>query len=152
MSLIIGLGTNLGNRVENLQKAKNLLKKHFNLIAQSRLYLSPPADYFDQPDFINQVLEFCRPELEPDSIMNILLDIENEMGRQRLIPKGPRIIDLDLLFLGQETFKSLKVEVPHPRLFERNFVVLPLSELPYYSVLKKVFPFPSFHSNLTTLN
>lgn len=152
MALIVGLGSNLGNKVENLEKAEAHLRQYFDLVAKSRLYLSPPVDYLDQPDFVNQVMEFQCPELTPEKIMEILLKIENEMGRQRSIPKGPRIIDLDLLFLGQETHKGSNVEVPHPRLFERNFVVLPLMELPYYSVLKNVFPFPSFHSTLTTLN
>jgi 2-amino-4-hydroxy-6-hydroxymethyldihydropteridine diphosphokinase len=152
MALIVGLGSNLGNKVKSLEKAEALLRKHFSFVAKSRLYLSPPVDYLDQPDFVNQVMEFQSLESAPDKIMEILLQIENEMGRQRAIPKGPRIIDLDLLFLGQKTFKSSNVEVPHPRLFERNFVVLPLMELPYYSVLKNVFPFPSFHSTLTTLN
>ncbi len=152
MALLVGLGSNLGNRAENLKMAEAFLNKHFILTAKSRLYLSPPVDYLDQPDFINQVIEFQEPELGPEKVMEILLKIENEMGRKRDIPKGPRIIDLDLLFLGKKTYKSSNVEVPHPRLFERNFVVLPLMELPYYSVLRNVFPFPSFHSTLSTLN
>ena len=152
MALILGLGSNLGNKVENLKRAETLLRRHFTFVAKSRLYLSPPVDYLDQPDFVNQAIEFQHTELCPEKIMEILLKTENEMGRQRSIPKGPRIIDLDLLFFGQETHKSSNVEVPHPRLFERNFVVLPLMELPYYSVLKNVFPFPSFLSTLTTLN
>lgn len=152
MALLVGLGSNLGNKVENLEKAEAILKKHFIFTAKSRLYLSPPVDYLDQPDFINQVIEFQQPELSPEKVMEILLKIENEMGRKRDIPKGPRVIDLDLLFLGQKTYKSSNVEVPHPRLFKRNFVVLPLMELPYYSVLRNVFPFPSFHSTLSTLN
>jgi 2-amino-4-hydroxy-6-hydroxymethyldihydropteridine diphosphokinase len=152
MALIVGLGSNLGNKVKNLEKAEALLRKHFSFVAKSRLYLSPPVDYLDQPDFINQVMEFQRPESGPERIMDILLKIENEMGRKREIPRGPRIIDLDLLFLAKEVFKNSIVEIPHPRLFERSFVVLPLMELPYYSVLKKEFNFPSFHSTLTTLN
>jgi 2-amino-4-hydroxy-6-hydroxymethyldihydropteridine diphosphokinase len=152
MALIVGLGSNLGNKVKNLEKAEALLRKHFSFVAKSRLYLSPPVDYLDQPDFINQVMEFQHPELGSERIMDILLKIENEMGRKREIPRGPRIIDLDLLFLAKEVFKNSIVEIPHPRLFERSFVVLPLMELPYYSVLKKEFNFPSFHSTLTTLN
>ena len=152
MALIVGLGSNLGNKVENLERAEAHLRQRFTFVAKSRLYQSPPVDYLDQPDFVNQVMEFQRPESSPEIIMDILLKIENEMGRKRDIFRGPRIVDLDLLFLGQEAFKSSKVEVPHPRLFERNFVVLPLMELPYYSVLKNVFPFPSFLSTLTTLN
>ncbi len=152
MSLIIGLGSNLENKEQNLQKAREMLQTHFTLIAQSRIFLSKAEDYLDQDDFLNQVVEFKRPELHPFEIMEILLKIENEMGRKRLIPKGPRIIDLDILFLGTEQFKNSNLEIPHPRLFQRIFVVEPLRDLPYYSVLKNVFTFPSFHSTLSTLN
>ncbi len=152
MSLIIGLGTNLGNKLDNLKRAKHLLMGHFNFIAESRLYFSAAEDYLDQPEFINQVIEFECPESSPDNIMGLLLEIELEMGRKRLIPKGPRIIDLDILFIGTDSFKSSSVEIPHPRLFQRIFVVQPLMDLPYYSVLKSVFPFPLFYSPLTALN
>jgi 2-amino-4-hydroxy-6-hydroxymethyldihydropteridine diphosphokinase len=152
MALIIGLGTNLGDKLDNLKRAKTLLMGHFNYIAESRLYFSPAEDYLDQPEFINQVMEFECPESSPEQIMAILLQIELEMGRKRLIPKGPRIIDLDILFIGTNSFRTSLVEIPHPRLFQRIFVVQPLKDLPYYSVLKNVFNFPTFYSSLRVLN
>ena len=146
MSLFIGLGTNLGNKSQNLTIAKDHLEKHFKFVGESRIYSSKAIEYLDQPDFYNQVMEFELPELSPPKVMETLLKIELDMGRQRHIPKGPRIIDLDLLFYGDQTIKTKLVEVPHPRFLERSFVVLPLKELPGFSSLKK-FSFPQSFSN-----
>jgi 2-amino-4-hydroxy-6-hydroxymethyldihydropteridine diphosphokinase len=142
MSLIIGAGTNLGSREQNLKTATEYLKIHFRHIASSRIYHSSPVDNTNQPDFLNQVHEFVCPDIHPNNVMEILLSIEARMGRTRLEPKGPRIIDLDLLFWDIQTLKTDLVEIPHPRLFQRSFVVYPLRELPYSAVLKKHFKFP----------
>ncbi len=147
MSLFIGLGTNLGDKKKNLAQAKGHLQKHFKLISTSQIYTSPAIDYFDQPDFYNQVMEFELPELSPDKVMEILLKIELGMGRQRHIPKGPRIIDLDLLFFADQKHQTSLVEIPHPRAFERSFVVNPLRELPGFVPLKSKFDFPHSFSN-----
>lgn len=146
MSLFIGLGTNLGNKTQNLSLAKNYLENYFSFIGESRIYSSKAIEYLDQPDFYNQVMEFELPELSPPKVMEILLKIELDMGRQRDIPKGPRVIDLDLLFYGDQTIKTELVEVPHPRFFQRSFVVLPLKELPGFSSLNR-FSFPQSFSN-----
>jgi 2-amino-4-hydroxy-6-hydroxymethyldihydropteridine diphosphokinase len=146
MSLIISLGTNLGDKEANLKKARKLLQRDYTFIAQSKIQRTLPLDYLDQPDFLNQVLELEIPFQNPDAIMETFLLIEKEMGRERLIPKGPRIIDLDILFLGIERFRSEMVEIPHPRIFQRDFILVLLRELPFYSTLKKVFPFPIVQS------
>ncbi len=140
-SFFVATGTNLGDRIHNLNSAKFNLQQHFELIAESRIYESPAVDYLDQPDFYNQVLEFRVPKLDPEEVMALLLKIEAEMGRNRLIPKGPRLIDLDILFWGDKKIQTKTLIIPHPRLFERSFVVLPLSELPGFSELKKSFKF-----------
>lgn len=147
MSLFIGLGTNLGDKKKNLAQAKIHLQEHFKLISTSQIYTSKAVDYSDQPDFFNQVMEFQLPPQSPDKVMEILLKIELDMGRQRHIPKGPRIIDLDLLFLGDQKYKSSLVEIPHPRSFERSFVINPLRELPGFVPLKSKFDFPHSFSN-----
>ncbi|RLA65069.1 MAG: 2-amino-4-hydroxy-6-hydroxymethyldihydropteridine diphosphokinase [Epsilonproteobacteria bacterium] len=149
MSLFIGLGTNLGDKKQNLAQAEIHLQAHFKLISKSQTYSSPAIDYLDQPDFHNQVIEFELPDLSPNEVMKILLKVENDMGRQRHIPKGPRIIDLDLLFFGAQTFKSSLVEIPHPRSFERSFVILPLMELPGFTLIKNRFSFPQNFSNFS---
>jgi 2-amino-4-hydroxy-6-hydroxymethyldihydropteridine diphosphokinase len=140
-SFFIATGTNLGDRALNLLEAKIQLQKHFVLIAESRIYESHAVDYLNQPDFYNQVLEFILPSKNPETIMSLLLQIEKDMGRNRLIPKGPRLIDIDILFWGLKKIDSLSLEIPHPRLFERSFVVLPLSELPGFKILKENFIF-----------
>lgn len=140
-SLFIATGSNLGDRLSNILEAKKQLQKHFTLIAESRVYESPAVDYLNQPDFYNQLLEFVLPTSRPEDVMKLLLKIEKDMGRNRLVPKGPRLIDLDIIFWGLENFNNEVVHIPHPRLFERSFVVLPLSELPGFKILEKKFSF-----------
>jgi len=150
MSLFIATGSNQGDRRKNLLTAIDNLSKIFHLIAASRIYESPAVDFLNQPDFYNQVLEFKVPTSSPSAVMTILLEIEKEMGRNREIPKGPRIIDLDILFWDLEEITTDNVIIPHPRLFERSFVVLPLSELPGFLQLKKKFSFPPQFDNTAT--
>ncbi len=150
MILIVGTGSNIGNRQVNLTNAKNILAITFHLVSASQIYESKAIDYTDQDDFLNQVLEFnVDYNIDPNAIMKILLDIETKMGRNRdnNIKKGPRVIDLDLLFLGTSTFKSSLVEIPHPRAFERSFVIYPLMELPAAQILKKHFSFSTTFTN-----
>ena len=147
MSLVISTGSNLNNKRANLEQAKKRLSLHFNLIAQSGLYVSHAVDHTSQPDFYNQVLEFETPLLSMNHVMEKLLQIEDEMGRIRHIPKGPRLIDLDLLFWDDKKIETQKLTIPHPRLFKRSFVVLPLRELPCFSQLEKSFCFPDTFEN-----
>lgn len=148
MSLIIATGSNLGERGKNLEQAKDKLCQEFTFVAESQIYSSPAVDYLNQPDFYNQVIEFEMPtDLAAEQIMQKLLQIEEKLGRTRDTPKGPRIIDLDILFLGISSNKSQIVTLPHPRLFERSFVVLPLKELPYFSELEKHYDFPKKFGN-----
>lgn len=149
-SFFIATGTNLGDRNQNLENAKLRLQKHFKLIAESRIYESPAVDYLNQPDFYNQVLEFVIPSISAHQTMNLLLKIEKEMGRNRLVPKGPRLIDLDILFWGLDEIQSPTLFIPHPRLFERSFVVLPLSDLPGFKILEKKYKFNSSFNNHAT--
>ncbi|MBY0413824.1 MAG: 2-amino-4-hydroxy-6-hydroxymethyldihydropteridine diphosphokinase [Bdellovibrionales bacterium] len=141
MSLFIATGSNLGERRAFLIEAKNLLSKKLTFIAESRIYESPAVDYLNQPDFYNQVLEFKIPNDSPESIMKFLLETEKMMGRNRLIPKGPRVIDLDIIFWDDLKISTPILTLPHPSLFERSFVVLPLSELPGFKNLQKKFMF-----------
>ena len=142
MSLIIATGSNIGNKEENLRNGKAALLKHFEIISESRIYKSQAVDYPIQPSFLNQVLEFKIPDLNADSIMEQLIKIEVELGRKKTIDKGPRVIDLDILFIGLKKLKTPTLTVPHPRLFERSFVLLPLREINFYTVLNKFFKFP----------
>lgn len=147
MSIFIATGTNLGDKKANLAKAKALLCQKLDFIAESRIYESPAVDYLNQPDFYNQVLEFKIPTNSPNEIMQWLLDLEKELGRNREIPKGPRLIDLDLIFWGNLQFESQILTLPHPRATERSFVMLPLQELPGFIKLNETFGFDFSFSN-----
>lgn len=147
MSLIISLGTNLGDKLQNLELAREQLKKLFNLKQESSIYKSEAVDYIDQPSFLNQILEFDLPKQDPKEVLLTALNLEKDLGRRRDIPKGPRIIDIDILFWGLETIDVKGLVVPHPRLFERSFIVLPLRELDYFNTLQQKFSFPQVFCN-----
>lgn len=148
MSLFIATGSNLGDKKELLTIAKNKLSENLEFIAESRIYKSAAVDYENQPDFYNQVLEFKIPkDKNPSEVMSWLLEVEKIMGRTRVIDKGPRTIDIDMLFWDDLKLQGPHLILPHPRLFERSFVVLPLSELPGYSELKKTFHFNIVFNN-----
>jgi 2-amino-4-hydroxy-6-hydroxymethyldihydropteridine diphosphokinase len=142
MALIIATGSNLADPIHNLQQAQVLLMKRFTLVAASRVYRSLAVDYENQPDFLNQVLQFRLPPLLPVEVMHILLALEKEMGRERNIRFGPRIIDLDIIFWSNEKIQSEHLVIPHPRWAERSFVVRPLQELPFFEEIKKWFTIP----------
>jgi 2-amino-4-hydroxy-6-hydroxymethyldihydropteridine diphosphokinase len=141
MSLFIATGSNLGDRLQHLYDARDILSKKFVFIAESRIYESPAIDYLNQPDFYNQVLEYKIPSVSPESVMKKLLEIEAILGRKRIIAKGPRVIDLDIIFWDNLELNTDILQIPHPRLFERSFVVLPLSELPGFKKLQFKYQF-----------
>ena len=143
MSLIIATGSNLATPLENLALAKSLLCQRLNLVAESKIYKSAAVDYENQPDFFNQVLEFEIPEQTPDEIMRWLLETEKSLGRTRDIDKGPRIIDLDIIFWDLQTHHTMMVHIPHPRWVERSFVIRPLQELPFFKTIEKCFTIPT---------
>jgi 2-amino-4-hydroxy-6-hydroxymethyldihydropteridine diphosphokinase len=142
MSLIIATGSNLNNPIKNLEEVKELLTSHFHLIKASRVYKSAAVDYLDQPDFYNQVLEFSIPKLNPEAVMDFLLNTEQDLGRIRDIAKGPRIIDLDIIFWGSTSLNTPKLVIPHPRWLDRSFIVRPLMELPFFQTIEKCFTIP----------
>lgn len=143
MSLIIATGSNIGDSKSNLQEARAELEKHFTLTAQSRIYTSAAVDYLNQPDFFNQVLEFQIPkQYAPEDVMDLLLKIELSMGRKRDISKGPRTIDIDMIFWGLTEINTPLLTVPHPRWSQRSFIVYPLQELPFFKTIEKCFTIP----------
>lgn len=148
MSLIIVTGSNLGDKVAYLQEAKEELSQLFQFKAESRIYTSKAIEYLEQDDFYNQALEFSLPQdLNPDQTMLKLLSIEKEIGRDRTIPKGPRTIDIDIIFWGTQSFSTDYVNIPHPSCFERSFVMLPVQELPFFQTLQKKFKIPNTYPN-----
>ena len=128
----IALGSNLdsrfGDRETNVREALRRLGELGEVKAVSRFYETEPVGYVNQPWFLNAaaVLE---TELEPVELMRALLRIEQEMGRERVVAKGPRVIDLDLLLYGDRVMSTAELTLPHPEMQERRFVLEPLSEV-----------------------
>jgi 2-amino-4-hydroxy-6-hydroxymethyldihydropteridine diphosphokinase len=125
----IALGSNLGDRVENLRLARERMQSpNLKLTRASSLYETEPRELLDQPWFLNQVVE-AETTLFPRQLLARLLKIEQQLGRKRLVPNGPRIIDLDILLFGNVVIHGRGLEIPHPRMAERRFVLEPLAEL-----------------------
>lgn len=142
MSLIVATGSNIGDSLSILQQAKNVLAQKYGLIAESQIYVSQAIEYENQPDFFNQVLELGVPALSPRQVMQELLQIEKTFGRNRDIPKGPRTLDLDIIFWNLDKIDCEELTIPHPRWSERSFVVRPLQELPFFQSVEKCFTIP----------
>ena len=125
----LGLGSNLGDREANLADAVRLLaNERLQVKRKSSIWETAPRDVLDQPFFLNQVVE-VETDLFPRQLFQHLQRIEREMGRLKRTPKGPRLIDLDILLYGSAVVKSPELEIPHPRRTERRFVLAPLAEL-----------------------
>lgn len=141
-SLILATGSNIGDRYYNLQCAQDLLSQYFIFETASQIYHSEPVDYLAQPEFYNQVLQFKLPIISAKEILQITQDVESKLGGHLGIPKGPRHLDVDILFIGREVVNLDNLTVPHPEIKKRSFVLLPLSELPFYKEVSKEFPIP----------
>lgn len=126
--LFIALGTNLGDRVANLAEARRRISQRFPLIRVSHLYETPPWGITDQPAFYNQVIETCA-DADPLDLLKFVKHIETEMGRVPGLRYGPRLIDLDLLVYGERVQNTPELSLPHARLFERAFVLVPFVEI-----------------------
>ena len=128
-TVYIGLGSNLGDRAENLRAARKRLEASgVRVVRGSSIYETEPREVLDQPWFLNQVIE-AETTLYPRQLLARLLTIEREMGRLRTILHGPRTIDLDILLFGNAVVHAAGLEIPHPRMAERRFVLEPLAEL-----------------------
>ncbi len=126
--IYLGLGTNLGDRVANLENAMAALPPQVSVLRSSAIYETEPWGYIDQPAFLNQVLE-ARTDLSPGDLLPYLKQVERQVGRQPTFRYGPRLIDLDILFYGDQIVSLPDLVVPHPRLAERAFMLVPLAEL-----------------------
>jgi 2-amino-4-hydroxy-6-hydroxymethyldihydropteridine diphosphokinase len=124
----LGLGSNLGDRKQNLSQALGLLSTHVMIEKASSVYETEPVGYKDQPLFLNEV---CRisTELNPKQLLRLAKKIEAKLGRTHGFPNAPRPIDIDVLFYGDEVLSNTELTVPHPRLVERAFVLVPLAEI-----------------------
>lgn len=124
----LALGSNLGDRLANLKQAIAALTPQLDVKAKSQVYETPPWGYEDQPKFLNQVVK-AKTYLEPEPLLKHLKRLEVALGRQESFPNGPRLIDIDILFYDELILYSPSLVIPHPRLHERAFVLLPLMDL-----------------------
>lgn len=129
----IGLGSNMGNKQENIQLAIEKIGQSQNnkIIQVSKLYETEPVGFLEQDDFINSAIEI-RTMFSPNELIKFLLNIEIELKRVRTIKWGPRTIDLDVLLYNNDIISSKDIVVPHPRMHERSFVLLPLCDIAPY--------------------
>lgn len=127
-SAYLCLGSNLGDREKNLTQALILLSQKANLDKVSSIYETEPVGYKEQPFFLNLA---CRitTDLSVEELLRLAKDIEYEMGRIPSFPNSPRLIDIDILFYGDMIMKTQNLTIPHPRLAERAFVLIPLAEI-----------------------
>jgi 2-amino-4-hydroxy-6-hydroxymethyldihydropteridine diphosphokinase len=152
----LSVGANNGDRAGNIRRAIEALGAHFPVpsgtgkgptpsgIVQgptpsdtgrgvrvtrvSSLYETEPVELREQPWFLNCVAE-AETDLLPQQLMDVLLEIERGLGRERRVPKGPRLIDMDILLFGSSVVKTPGLEIPHPRMAERRFVLVPFAEI-----------------------
>jgi 2-amino-4-hydroxy-6-hydroxymethyldihydropteridine diphosphokinase len=127
--IYLSLGSNLGDRAANLERAIAVLPAAgVRVLRRSSFYETEPVDFLAQPWFLNCVVE-AETSLMPRQLLHALQGIERKFGRKKRIPRGPRVIDLDILFYGASVIHAPEVEIPHLRMHKRRFVLVPLAEL-----------------------
>jgi 2-amino-4-hydroxy-6-hydroxymethyldihydropteridine diphosphokinase len=128
MRAYLGLGTNLGDRLANLRAVSVAFPENVRLISASQVYETPPWGFLEQPAFLNQVIE-VETSLAPLDLLVSLKQIEGQLGRIPTFLYGPRLIDIDILLFDQLILNLPQLAVPHPRLSERAFMLVPLAEI-----------------------
>jgi 2-amino-4-hydroxy-6-hydroxymethyldihydropteridine diphosphokinase len=127
--IYLSLGSNLGDRSANLRAAIAALPSaNFHVHKVSSFYETEPVDYLDQPWFLNCVVE-GQTELQPVELLRLLRKIEARAGSKKAFAKGPRLLDIDILLFGGLSVNTPELQVPHPRMLERRFVLAPLAEI-----------------------
>ena len=128
-TIYLSFGSNVGDRLANLRADIAALgPAGVDVVRVSSVYETEPVDYIEQPWFFNCVIE-AQANLEPLALLRALQNIETRLGRKKEVPKGPRLIDLDILLYGSETIATAELQIPHPRLHLRRFVLIPLVEI-----------------------
>ncbi|MBD8028537.1 2-amino-4-hydroxy-6-hydroxymethyldihydropteridine diphosphokinase [Ureibacillus sp. Re31] len=129
-NVYLSIGTNIGDREQNLKHAIKMLQgtKDITVKAISSIYETAPVGYINQPSFLN-IAVFIQTALSAYETLEVCQSIENELGRVREIRWGPRIIDLDILLFNNENIEVENLMIPHPRMYERAFVLVPLHEI-----------------------
>ena len=142
--VFIGIGSNLGDRLAYLNSAVGLLAQECEIIQMSSVFETGPEGFTDQPDFLNCVVK-GETGLRPRELLGVLKSIEKMMGRKPSFRNAPRPIDLDIIFYGDEIVKEAGLEIPHPRLQERAFVLVPMVQI------APQFTHPALHKTMQQL-
>ena len=129
-AIYIALGSNQDEPVVQIDRALATLDAHdaIRVVAVSRLYRTPPWGVVEQPPFVNAAARL-ETSLSPESLLDVLVSVEQAAGRQRTLRWGPRSLDLDLLLYGDECLDTERLQLPHPRMHERAFVLVPLLDI-----------------------
>ncbi len=122
------LGTNLGDRINNLKRAIEKVEMNSKVVLRSKIYTTAAWGIENQSDFLNQVV-CIHTEFDPQKLLENVLDIEQQLGRERLVKWGSRIIDIDVLYFNDEIIETPKLIIPHPQIHNRRFTLIPLVEL-----------------------
>jgi len=128
IEVYLGLGSNLGDRQGNLDRALDLLSQRLRMGRASPVYETEPVGNTAQPNFLNVVCQFYTM-LTPTGLLALAKGIERKLGRVSARPNTPRPIDIDILFYGDQAIETLELTIPHPRLAERAFVLVPLAQI-----------------------
>lgn len=128
--VFVGLGSNMGDKAGNIKQALKILGEvpGIKVAAVASLYRSAPVGFTEQDWFLNTAAEI-KTYLEPAELLSEMLAIEDKLGRKRTIRWGPRVVDLDLLLYGRREISGPGLVLPHPRMLERAFVMVPLADL-----------------------
>jgi 2-amino-4-hydroxy-6-hydroxymethyldihydropteridine diphosphokinase len=124
----LGLGSNLGDREDNLRRALSLLCQGESLTALSSVYETEPWGYATQPPFLNLVCAL-ETRLSPQELLELAQGVERELGRVPTFRYGPRTMDVDILMYGDEVIQTPDLQIPHPGIWQRAFVLVPLAEI-----------------------
>ena len=128
-TVYLSLGSNVGDRAKHLRDAiASLRKAAIDVTQTSSIYETEPVDYLDQPWFLNMAVE-AKTELNAGDLLHALRGIETQMGSKKVIVKGPRLIDMDILLFGDAIIDTPELQVPHPRMHLRRFALQPLAEI-----------------------
>ena len=133
--VLLSIGSNMGDREANIAFAEDRLSACPGIrdLKKASLYETDPVGYTDQPDFLNTCVSFYT-ELSPESLLDLTSGIENDCKRVRTVRWGPRTLDIDIIFYGDEQIDTPRLTIPHPRWQERAFVIVPAKELMHLDV------------------
>ena len=126
--IVLALGSNVGNRRENLVRALAEIESFARILSRSKIYETAPVGFADQRDFLNAAV-LCETQFEPLDLLEFCKSAEARLGRTKTFPNGPREIDIDIIFYEGRAYSDAVLQIPHPRWSARDFVLAPLADI-----------------------